>query len=95
MVTTLPSLRVIASVRCLREAQVLDVGAGGLGDPKPVERKQGDQRMLGRRAEPCGNQQGAELVAVQGDGVRLIVQPWTGDVRGRGVLQELFLDRVV
>ncbi|MGH3289095.1 MAG: hypothetical protein ACRDPD_31220 [Streptosporangiaceae bacterium] len=33
-------------------AQVLDVGAGGLGDPQPVQREQGDQRVLGRRAKP-------------------------------------------
>jgi hypothetical protein len=44
------------------EAQVLDIGAGSLGDPQAVERKQGDQRMLCRRAEPGGHQQGAELV---------------------------------
>ena len=66
------------------EAQVLDVGAGGLRDPQPVEREQRDQRVLERRAEPGGDQQGAELVAVQGDGMGLIVRPRTADVRGRG-----------
>jgi len=50
------------------EAEVLDVGAGGSGDPQPVQGAQGDQRMLGRRAEPGGGQQGTEFVAVQGDG---------------------------
>jgi hypothetical protein len=30
------------------EAQVLDAGAGGLGDPQAVEREQRDQGMLGR-----------------------------------------------
>jgi hypothetical protein len=30
------------------QAQVLDVSAGGLGDPQAIEREQGDQRMLGR-----------------------------------------------
>jgi len=44
------------------QAEVLDVRAGGLGDPQPVQGEQGDQRMLGRRAEP-GDQQSAELVA--------------------------------
>jgi hypothetical protein len=29
--------------------------------------------MLGRRAEPGGDQQGAELVTIQGDGMRLVV----------------------
>jgi len=77
------------------EAQVLDVGAGGLGDPQAVEREQGDQRMLGRRAEPGGNEQGAELVAVQRDGVGLVVRPRPPDMSGWGVIQEFLLDRVL
>ena len=77
------------------QAQVLDVGAGGLGDPQPVQRQQRDQRMLGRRPEPGGHQQRAELVAVQGGGMGLIVHPRPPDVRGRGVVQELFFDRVL
>jgi hypothetical protein len=48
------------------QTQMLDAGAGRLRYPQPVQREQGDQRMLGRRAEPGGDQQGAELVAVQG-----------------------------
>jgi hypothetical protein len=62
---------------------VLDVGAGGLRYPKPVEGEQGDQGALGGRAEPGG----ANLVAVQGGGVRLVVQPGTPDVRGRRVVE--------
>jgi len=38
------------------DAQVFDVGAGGLGDPQPVQREQRDQRVLGRRPEPGGDQ---------------------------------------
>ena len=64
------------------QAKVLDVGTGGLRDPQAVQREQGDQGMLGRRAEPGGHQQRAELVAVEGDSVGLIVHPWTTDVRG-------------
>ena len=37
------------------QAQVLDISAGGLRDPQPVQREQRDQRMLGRRAEPGGH----------------------------------------
>jgi hypothetical protein len=37
--------------------------------------------MLGRRAEPGGDQQGAELVAIQRDRVGLLVQPRTADMR--------------
>jgi hypothetical protein len=74
------------------QTQMLDVGAGRLRYPQPVQREQGDQRMLGRRAEPGGDQQGAELVAVQGWGVRLIVQAGPPDMGSWGVVQELFLD---
>jgi hypothetical protein len=38
--------------------------------------------MLGRQAEPGGDQQRAELVAVQRDRMGLIVHPRTADVRG-------------
>ena|GEM_PF-4529452 len=46
--------------------------------------------MLGRRAEPGGDQHGAELVAVQGGGVRLVVRPRPPDMSGRGVLEEFY-----
>jgi hypothetical protein len=39
--------------------------------------------MPGRRAEPGGDQQGAELVAVQRDGVRLVIHPRPPDVGSR------------
>jgi hypothetical protein len=54
------------------QAQVLDVGAGGLRYPQPVQREQRDQRdqrVSGWRAEPGGDEQRAELVAVQRDGM--------------------------
>jgi len=62
------------------EAEVLDVGAGGLGNPQSVQGEQGDQGMLGRRAETGGDQQRTELVPVEGDGVRLVVHPRTADM---------------
>ena len=37
------------------QAQLPDIGTGGLGDPQPVHRQQGDQRMLGGRGEPRGD----------------------------------------
>src|SRR6516225_3662526 len=64
------------------DAQVLDVGAGGFGDPQPVECQQRDQCVLAWRAQPGGNQQRAQLVAVQAGGVRVVVQPGTADMRG-------------
>lgn len=36
----------------------------------------------------------SRLVRVQAGGVRLVVQPGSTDVRGRGVLKEFFFDRV-
>jgi hypothetical protein len=65
------------------DAQVLDVSAGGLGDPQPVERQQRDQRVLARRSEPSGNKQLPEFVAVQPGGVRLVVQTGSADMDGR------------
>jgi len=55
-------------------AQGFNAGAGGFGDPQPVERQQRDQRVLGRRAQPGGGQQRPEFVAVQPGGVRVIVR---------------------
>jgi len=51
--------------------------------------------VLGRRTEPGGDQDGAELVAVQPDGVRLVIEPGSADVRRRGVLEEFFFDGVL
>jgi hypothetical protein len=57
------------------EAQVLDISSDGFRDLRAVEGEQGNQRLLTRRREPGGDEQGADLVAVQGGGVRLVVQP--------------------
>jgi hypothetical protein len=77
------------------QIEVLDVGAGGFGDPQPVRREQRDQRMLCRRPEPGGYQWRVELVAVERGGVRFIVHPRTTDVRGGSVLEEFLFDRVL
>ena len=65
------------------DAEGLDVGADRFGDPQPVERQQGDQRMLGGRAEPGGDEERSDLVAVQADRVGLVVDPWAADMHGR------------
>jgi hypothetical protein len=49
----------------------------------------------GGRAESCGNEDRAELVAVQRGGVRLVAGPGLQDMGGRGVLQESFPNRVL
>jgi len=69
------------------QAQVLDIGAGGLRHPQPVEGEQGYQCVLGGRAGPGGDQEGAQLLAVQGGGVRLIIQPGPADVRSGRVVE--------
>ena len=51
--------------------------------------------MLGRWPQSGGDQQRATLVAVQPDGMGLIVQTGAADMRGRGMLQQLFLLRVL
>jgi hypothetical protein len=51
--------------------------------------------VLGGRAEPGGDQERAELVAVQGGGVRFVVQAGAADVCGGRVLEELFFDGVL
>jgi hypothetical protein len=51
--------------------------------------------MLSRGPKPGRDEDRPELVAVQRRGVRLVVQPGTAYVRGRGVVEELFLDRVL
>jgi hypothetical protein len=50
--------------------------------------------MLGRRAEPGGDQERAELVAVQPGGMRLVIEPGTADMSGGRVIEEFFFDRV-
>jgi hypothetical protein len=50
--------------------------------------------VLGGRAELGGDQERAELVAVQGSGMRFVVEPWSADVRGGGMLQEFLFDGV-
>jgi hypothetical protein len=47
------------------------------------------------RAELGGDQQGAHLVAVQADRVGLAVQTGTADVRGRRVIEQFLLYRVL
>jgi hypothetical protein len=77
------------------QAKVIDVCADGFGHPQPVQGEQGHQRMLQRRTQAGGDEQGTEFVSVQGNSVRLVVHPWPADVRGRGMLQESFLHGVL
>ena len=64
-------------------------------DTRPVQREQGDQRVLGGWSEPGGDQEAAEFVAVQRGGVATRIQPGTTDVRRGPVVQKFFLDGVL
>jgi hypothetical protein len=75
-------------------AEGFDVGAGGLRHPQPVQREQGDQRVLGGGAEPDSDEQGSDFVAVQAGGSGFVVDPRSADVRCRGMVEQVFLDRV-
>jgi hypothetical protein len=61
-------------------AQGLDVGTEGFGDAQPVQGKQRDKGMLDGWAEPGGDEQRADLVPVEADGVALVVQAGAADV---------------
>jgi hypothetical protein len=50
--------------------------------------------VLGRGAEPGGDEQRADLVAVQAGGVGFVVDPRPADVHGRRVVEPVFLDCV-
>ena len=83
MVTALPPLRVIVSVRCPRSRPRCSMSALVAPETRsPFSAGSRDQLMLGRRPEPGSHQQGAELVAVQRGGVRLIIHPRAADMRG-------------
>jgi hypothetical protein len=61
-------------------AQALNIRTRRLRHPQPVQGKQGDKSVLGRRAEPGGDQEASELVAVQAGGVRLVIDPGPADM---------------
>jgi hypothetical protein len=76
------------------QAELVDVAAEGFGDPQAVDRQQTDQRVLGGGAQSGRDQQRADLVAVQPDRVRLVIQSWPAHMRGRRVLEPVLLDGV-
>lgn len=73
------------------EADVLDVGTQGLGDPQPVESEQRDESVVARGAEASGDEERPELVAVESHGVRFHVDPRTANVNRWGVLEQSLL----
>ena len=47
--------------------------------------------MLGCGAEPCGDEERSDLVAVQADGMGLVVNPRAADMDSRRMGDEAFL----
>ena len=84
-VTILPPLRTIGEGAVAAfETELFDVGADRFGHPQAVEREQAEQRMVAGVAEPGGDEHGADLVAVEAGGVRLVVEARAAHVhRGR------------
>jgi len=50
--------------------------------------------VLGRVAESGGDEEGADFVAVQARSVGFVVDPGTPDMDGRGVVEQVLLNRV-
>jgi hypothetical protein len=59
-----------------------DVGANRFGYAQSVEREEGEEVVVTGTGESGGNEHGADLIAVQGGGVRLAVEAGTPDVHG-------------
>lgn len=64
------------------ETERFDVGAERFGHAQPVDRQQADERMLACRRQSGGDEQRADLVAVEAGGVGLVVEPRPTDVDG-------------
>ena len=62
------------------EVEVVDVGAQGLRDPKPVEGQQRRQGMVAGLAQAGLDEEGAQLVAVEAEGAGFVVDLGTADV---------------
>jgi hypothetical protein len=73
------------------DAERLDVRADRFGHPQPAERQQRDESVLGCRSEAGGDEQRSDLVAVQADGVGLVVDPGPADMHRRRMGDQAFL----
>jgi hypothetical protein len=95
----LPPFRMMASVRWPRSVPRVDVGAGGFGDPEPVQGEQRDEGVLGWGAEPGGDpymtQERAGFIAGPVRWRATHSPAGTADVHGRGVVEEFFFDGVL
>jgi hypothetical protein len=77
-------MRVMVRVRCPRSKPRCSISAPVASETRSLFRASSEIRACSAgEPSPGGDQQRAELVAVQRDGVRLIVHPRAAYVRGR------------
>src|SRR5262249_32331324 len=94
MVTSLPPLRVIVSVRCQRSRPRCSTSARVASETRsPFSAS--SEIAHARPAKPGGDEQRAELVAVQADDMGLIIQARPPDMGGWRVLEELLFNGVL
>jgi hypothetical protein len=63
------------------DGEAFDVGAERFGDPQPVQGQQRDQGVFAATGQHGGDQEGADLVAVQTNGPGLLVEFRSADMR--------------
>ena len=73
------------------EAERFDVGTERFGDSEAVDRQQADEGVLPRRGQPSSHEEGADLVAIQAGGMRLVVQSGPADMGRRRPLEQALL----
>ena len=96
MVTTLPPLRVMVSVRCPRSRPSASILAPVASETRrPLSASREMSACSAAVPRPAATSRAPELVAVQPSGMGLIVQPGTSDMGCRGVVEEVFLDGVL
>lgn len=66
------------------QAERFDVGASRLRDPKAAQCQQRDQGVLDSRPQTGGDEERTYLVAIESDGVALVVQAGPAHMHRRG-----------
>ena len=73
------------------EGKVFDPGANRFGHPEAIERKERNEGMVASTGKARGDEHRTDLVAVQANGVGLVVHFRSTHMNGWGVLNEAFL----
>ena len=73
------------------QTERIDVSTQRFGDTQAVQREQRHQRMFPCRRQAGGDEERADLVAIQASRIRLIVEAGTAHMDGRRVLNQALL----